>query len=75
MFTGIIERQARVVSLRRGAAGAIIALDLGDIAAGVTIGDSIAVNGACLTAVTVYAQATTHSLFRTQDSIQRALSR
>jgi len=48
MFTGIIEAMCPVVGLRRGATWRII-LDLGDLAEGATLGDSIAVNGVCLT--------------------------
>lgn len=48
MFTGIIEAMCPVVELRRGATYRLT-LDLGDLAEDVTLGDSIAVNGVCLT--------------------------
>jgi riboflavin synthase len=51
MFTGLVSAVARVVSLRSGAAGAVLAverpLDFGDAA----VGESIAVSGVCLTVV------------------------
>ena len=52
MFTGIIEGQGKIKRLTRKAAAAFLevdaAIDLGDVA----VGDSIAVNGACLTVTT-----------------------
>src|SRR5450759_4658133 len=51
MFTGLVSAVARVVSLRSGAAGAVLAVerppDFGDAA----VGESIAVSGVCLTVV------------------------
>src|SRR5436309_645397 len=49
MFTGIVEATGEVVSLGRGASGARLVLRAGEIAGSVRIGDSIAVNGCCLT--------------------------
>lgn len=49
MFTGIIEHVGRVVAARGGSGGAQLTLDLGPCADGVRVGDSIAVDGACLT--------------------------
>jgi len=51
MFTGIVEEVGTVVALRRGAASARLTVDAPRIAEGVAVGDSIAVNGACLTVV------------------------
>jgi len=48
MFTGIVEAMCPVVGLRRGATWRII-LDLGGLAEDTKLGDSIAVNGVCLT--------------------------
>jgi riboflavin synthase len=51
MFTGLVSAVARVVSLRSGPAGAVLAVerppDFGDAA----VGESIAVSGVCLTVV------------------------
>jgi len=49
VFTGIIKRLAPVTAVRPGRSGARIAVDLGGLAAGTSRGDSVAVNGACLT--------------------------
>ncbi|MGA1367207.1 MAG: riboflavin synthase [Blastocatellia bacterium] len=51
MFTGIIEELGVVRSLVPGQAGARIEISAGRILEGTRIGDSIAVNGVCLTAV------------------------
>ncbi len=53
MFTGIVEAMARVEQIQpRGQAYRFV-LDVGQVAEGVAIGDSIAVDGACLTAVSI----------------------
>ncbi|MFO0687128.1 MAG: riboflavin synthase [Myxococcota bacterium] len=49
MFTGIVEHVGRVVAVERAADLARFRIDLGPIAAGVKLGDSIAVMGVCLT--------------------------
>jgi riboflavin synthase len=49
MFTGLIEAICNVKSFRRGGGGAILTVDLGKISGEIKVGDSIAVNGVCLT--------------------------
>lgn len=49
MFTGIIEEVGRINAVRRGAHSAVLVINAADIMADVHIGDSIAVNGVCLT--------------------------
>ena len=49
MFTGIIETVGQVRSFQRLGEGGRIVVDVNDIVAGVRLGDSIAVNGVCLT--------------------------
>jgi len=49
MFTGLIEELGRVEWLRRGEGGAQLAVRAPGISQGVKLGDSIAVNGCCLT--------------------------
>jgi riboflavin synthase len=51
MFTGIIEEVGKVVDLRMLAKGAVIAVSCRRVLEGLRIGDSVAVNGVCLTAV------------------------
>lgn len=49
MFTGLIEQVCVVRSVRRSADSMELTIDLGKLAEGCLIGDSIAVNGICLT--------------------------
>ena len=49
MFTGIIEAVGMVRSVRSAAAGKVVGIDLGLLGQGSGAGDSIAVNGVCLT--------------------------
>ncbi|MDK9719062.1 MAG: riboflavin synthase [Trichlorobacter sp.] len=51
MFTGLIECTGRVVSLRRGGDRAVLEVAAPLPAGEICIGDSIAVNGACLTVI------------------------
>ncbi len=53
MFTGLVEEKGQLVSLRRGADSARLKIKAGLIMDGMQVGDSIAVNGVCLT-VTAY---------------------
>jgi riboflavin synthase len=49
MFTGIVERTVVVRELRPIATGGRLILELGDTAAELSLGESVAVNGCCLT--------------------------
>jgi len=49
MFTGIIETVGSVEAIRPGPGGKLMTVDLGKIAAGTGLGDSISINGVCLT--------------------------
>lgn len=49
MFTGLIERTCVVKSVRRSTDSMLLVVDLGELADDNEIGDSIAINGACLT--------------------------
>jgi len=53
MFTGIIEGLGTLAAIRSSASGARISVEADYSLSGTRVGDSIAVNGACLTAVTV----------------------
>ena len=53
MFTGIVRHVGQVRSVSAAPAGARLTVDLGPLAEGVGPGDSVAVDGACLTAVAV----------------------
>jgi riboflavin synthase len=49
MFTGLIETVCKVTSARPAGGGMLLTVDLGSLAEGSKVGDSIAINGACLT--------------------------
>jgi riboflavin synthase len=49
MFTGLIEAVCKVKSVRRSGRAMLLAIDLGSLADESKTGDSIAVNGVCLT--------------------------
>ena len=53
MFTGLIEEKGRVVRASPAAGGMKLAVEARIVSGDVKIGDSVAVNGACLTAVEV----------------------
>jgi riboflavin synthase len=55
MFTGIIEGMARVISTTKSRSGAdtIIRVRLGKLVQGLMKGDSVCINGACLTATKI----------------------
>lgn len=53
MFSGIVEEVGTVVSLARGADGYALTVRCATVPEGTDVGDSIAVNGVCLTAVAV----------------------
>ncbi len=49
MFTGLIESVCRVKSVSRSSSAMLLSIDLGELADGSKTGDSITINGACLT--------------------------
>ena len=53
MFTGIVRERGRVTAIDGGAEGVRLRIDAPATAAGIAIGDSVAVGGVCLTAVGV----------------------
>ena len=53
LFTGIIEEKGRVKSIKHGASSAVLEIEAKNIMDDVKVGDSIAVNGVCLTATSV----------------------
>lgn len=50
MFTGLIEEVGKIRSIKRGQTSAVLSIEGSQIMEDVHIGDSIAVNGVCLTA-------------------------
>ena len=57
MFTGIIQELGSVISLEQNSTGARLTVRCQEVLADAKIGASIAVNGACLTAVQIAAGA------------------
>jgi len=60
MFTGLVASTGRLVSLERGGSPRLVVE--ADFAARVSVGDSVAVDGACLTAVAIAGQRLTFDL-------------
>lgn len=59
MFTGIIEETGRVVSIKKGVKSSVLQIEGNVIFQDLKIGDSVAVNGVCLTAAKIVG----HSFF------------
>ena len=53
MFTGLVEEMGVLRSIRRGAHSAVLSIGAEMVLSDLKIGDSVAVNGVCLTATTV----------------------
>ena len=53
MFTGLVEGTGKITALEPQGPGVRMVVDAGELAEGVTIGDSIANNGCCLTVVAI----------------------
>ncbi|CAN2188076.1 RibC Riboflavin synthase alpha chain [Candidatus Nanopelagicaceae bacterium] len=59
MFTGLISELGRIKSIERGESSAVFTVSAPHSVAGLSIGDSIAVNGTCLTATSLTADSFT----------------
>ncbi|MFA6134260.1 MAG: riboflavin synthase [Phycisphaerae bacterium] len=57
MFTGIVQHIGSIRTVRDTPAGRALLIDLGRCAEGLAVGDSVAVNGVCLTAAELAGQA------------------
>ena len=53
MFTGIVEEIGTVLDIEKGSQSAVLHIQCKEVLAGTKIGDSIAVNGVCLTVTTM----------------------
>lgn len=53
MFTGIVETLGKVASVRPARGGMLLSVDIGQTADGIELGESIAINGVCLTAARI----------------------
>lgn len=54
MFTGIVEEIGTVASIRKGTASAVLSIRASVVLEGTKVGDSIAVNGICLTVTGIH---------------------
>ena len=54
MFTGIIEEIGEYLGLQKGASSAVLTIRASKVLSGTAVGDSIAVNGVCLTVVRLF---------------------
>jgi len=64
MFTGIVEGLGKVVRMQSSGDAAQLVVDLGPIAGGVSPGDSVALDGACLTAANISGKTITFDVSR-----------
>lgn len=62
MFTGIVQHVGRVSRVRPGQGCRSVSVDIGPLAADASLGDSIAVDGACLTVADVEGQVATFDI-------------
>ncbi len=69
MFTGIIEGTGRVLGLIRSGGSARLRVDLGDRSEDVRVGDSVCVDGACLTVTAISGAAAGFDL--SSETLQR----
>jgi riboflavin synthase len=69
MFTGIIQEVGRVDSLETRGGGRRLIIDAGRLAAKVAVGDSLAIDGVCLTAENIEGQRV--KVYASPESLQR----
>ena len=53
MFTGIIEEVGEIQSIKKGANSAVITIKANTVLGDLHLGDSVALNGVCLTATSI----------------------
>ena len=53
MFTGIIEENGKIKAIKRGSASSVLSIEGSVLFDDLKIGDSVAVNGVCLTATKI----------------------
>jgi riboflavin synthase len=69
MFTGIVEHVGRIERVEREGELLRLVIDVGPIAAGVRLGDSIAVSGACLTVTRI--EGSSHTFEAVPETLSR----
>lgn len=53
MFTGLVQARGEVIALNKGHESMVLTFNAHDLATKIAVGDSVAVNGVCLTATTI----------------------
>lgn len=53
MFTGLVQARGVVIALTKGRESMVLTFDARDLATQIAVGDSVAVNGVCLTAIKI----------------------
>ena len=53
MFTGLVQARGEVTALTQGQESLVLTFSAGDLATEIAVGDSVAVNGVCLTATAI----------------------
>ena len=71
MFTGIIEELGTIRSLERNAEGARLVIEAGEVLGDARLGDSIAVNGCCLTVTDLGPDGTSWSADAVPETLDR----
>jgi riboflavin synthase len=56
MFTGLVEEVGRVRSLRQVESGVVLSIDASTVREGLSLGDSVSIDGACLTVTSLDAE-------------------
>lgn len=69
MFTGLIEETGRIQNIKKGARSCVLTVECREVLVGSKVGDSICVNGVCLTVTTM------GSTYFTADVMSETLSR
>jgi riboflavin synthase len=69
MFTGLVEGTGKVVSQQPEKAGTRLTVDVGSLAEGAQLGDSVAINGCCLTVVAVKGSALDFDLLKETEAV------
>ncbi|HUV04476.1 MAG TPA: riboflavin synthase [Armatimonadota bacterium] len=70
MFTGLIEEKGKVIRAEPGPGGMRLTVEAPEVSRDVKLGDSVAVNGACLTAVEVSRPMLTFDIVR--ETVERS---
>ena len=71
MFTGIVEELGTIRAVRRGAASAVLSIGAAEVLSDLKIGDSVAVNGVCLTVIAIHPDST-YEVTAIRETLERS---